>query len=725
MGVALNGRRYFLERTRLELSSTAGRRLSLGNRWTRLRVCFHGAILALIAVAMLIGWIVWLGPPQIVNDLDVSTQVVDREGRLLRAYTNQFGRWRLPVTVSGIDQRYLDALVAYEDKRFWTHYGVDPLALLRAFGQLVRNGHVVSGASTLTMQVARLLEPQHERSFLTKLREIVWAIELEWKLSKQEILGLYVSLAPFGGNLEGVRAGSLAYFGREPSRLSVSEIALLIALPQSPESRRPDRSAGAARRARDRILDRIRVTGIFSTRDVTEAKRDLVPNLRRAMPMLAAHAADETVAEVPRRRVHHLTIDADLQRRMEQLLRDRARDLDQNVSIGLVAVDVADSEVLARVGSVDYFDERRSGQIDLTRTLRSPGSTLKPFIYGMAFEDGIVHPETLIDDRPMRYGSYAPKNFNLGFVGTISVRQALQFSLNVPAVSILNVVGPARLTARIKEAGGALVLPKGDEPGLAMGLGGVGITLMDLTKLYADIARLGAAAPLIERRDEFSSTANKKLLEPVAAWYLGNILIGTPPPENSVGGRIAFKTGTSYGYRDAWAIGFDGRRAIGVWVGRPDGAPVPGLAGRTTAAPILFDAFSRIGRPLAPLPPAPKGALMVTTGRLPPPLVRFRPGLLPTEDSPPPRIIFPPDGAHLEISATDATTAPHLGVLPLKVSGGIGLLRVVVNGLPTAGPSPERTLFWAPDGPGFARLTVMDARGAADSVVVWVQPEMN
>jgi penicillin-binding protein 1C len=609
--------------------------------------------------------------------------------------------------------------VAYEDKRFWRHRGVDPLALLRAIGQLVRSGRVVSGGSTLTMQVARLLEPRRERSLLAKMREMVRAVELELNLTKHEILALYLNLAPYGGNLEGVRAGSLAYFGREPVRLSVGEIGLLVALPQSPELRRPDHSVEAARQARDRVLDRVRAVGIVTAREVEEAKREPVPAGRQPMPMMSAHAADQAVAAAPGRKLHHLTIDAGLQRRLEGLVRDRARDLDRNVSVGLVAVNVATAEVLARVGSVDYFDERRAGQVDITKVPRSPGSTLKPFIYGMAFEEGIVHPETLVADRPTRYGSYAPKNFDLRFLGNISVRHALQLSLNVPAVAILDVVGPGRLAARLKEAGGALVFPNGDAPGLAMGLGGVGITLMDLTKLYADVARLGASAQLIERRDYTSSVTRNNLLEPVAAWHVGNILIGTPPPENAVGGRIAFKTGTSYGFRDAWAIGFDGKSAVGVWVGRPDGAPVPGLAGRTAAAPILFDAFSRMDRPVAPLPPAPKGTLLAKTSKLPPPLIRFRPGLLLTDGAPPPRIMFPPDGAHLDIAASPGTAS--LSALPLKTSGGVGLLRVLVNGLPALDPSPKRTFFWEPDGPGFTRLTVMDARGASDSVLVWVQ----
>ncbi len=699
-----------------------GRETARPSRWRRrLGVAAAAAALLIAAPA---GWIVALGPPPLGKDLDVSVQVLDRDGRLLRAYTTPDGRWRLPASVESVDKRFVAALLAYEDKRFEQHHGVDPLALVRAATQLVHRGHIVSGGSTLTMQVARLVEPRHRRSLPVKLREIVRALEIESQLTKQQVLALYLELAPYGGNIEGIRAASFAYFGHEPSRLTLGEIALLVALPQSPELRRPDRSVDTARRARDRVLGRIRSAGLATDVEVEEARREPVPAGRLPMPMLSPHAADEAVAAAPDRKLHHLTIDANLQRKLEELVRDRSEALRPDVSIGVVAVDVASGEVLARVASVGYFDERRAGQVDITQAIRSPGSTLKPFIYGMGFEDGIIHPETLVEDRPIRYGSYAPKNFDQKFQGTVSIRHALQLSLNVPAVAVLDAVGPGRLAARIREAGASLVLPTGDAPGLAMGLGGVGISLMDLTKLYADIARLGVARPLVERRDNVATTDRAQLLDPVAAWYVGNVLIGTPPPENAAAHRIAFKTGTSYGYRDAWSIGFDGKRAIGVWVGRPDGAPVPGLVGRTAAAPILFEAFARMDRPVAPLPPAPQGALVATTAKLPPPLQRLHSGILASDSTAqPPRIMFPPDGARLDMTGTGmtGTGAAPFGEVALKIAGGTGPLTVLVNGMPVAGRTVRRALFWEPDGPGFARLTVMDARGATDSVVVWVQ----
>lgn len=651
------------------------------------------------------------------DELAYSVEVVDRDGILLRPYATAEGRWRLKSDVEQVDPRYLAMLIAYEDKRFRSHRGVDPIAMTRAAWQWALHGEIVSGASTITMQVARLLEPRSERTLSAKLRQMVRAIELERAMSKDEILALYLSLAPYGGNLEGVRAASLAYFGKEPKRLSRAEAALLVALPQSPEARRPDRSAQRARIARDRVLDRVAADIGIPSDEVAAATVEVVPAQRKAMPALAPHAADQAVAASPETRRHELTIDARLQRALELLARERAMSLGADISVAILTVDHASGEILARVASPDYFDKNRAGQVDLTRALRSPGSALKPFIYGLAFEDGIAHPETLIEDRPARYGNYAPENFDLTFQGTVPVRKALQLSLNVPAVALLERVGAARLTARLSQAGGAMVFPKGEVPGLAMGLGGVGVTLTDLTMLYAGLARQGMTVPLIERRSEAAlARPPRRLLDPVAAWYVGNVLIGTPPPENAARNRIAFKTGTSYGYRDAWAVGFDGRRTIGVWVGRPDGAPVPGILGRTAAAPILFDAFARSGELAAPLPPAPKGVILAANGKLPLPLQRFNPDGSAARHGERVRIMFPPHGARLELASVDGRPEP----VALKIAGGAEPLTVLVNGVPQQ-RSSGRTVFFDPQGPGFVRLTVVDGKGTADSVMVRLQ----
>jgi penicillin-binding protein 1C len=678
----------------------------------RLRLVLTAISIAVIVVLSLTtAFILAFGPAPLGKDLEYSTLVLDREGRLLRPFATSDGRWRLPAQADEVDPRYLDLLFAYEDRRFREHAGVDPYALVRATAQLALNGRPISGGSTLTMQVARLLEP-HTRTLGGKLRQIVRAVEIEQALSKDQVLSLYLGLAPFGGNLEGVRAASLAYFGKEPRRLTLGEAALLVALPQSPEARRPDRSPQVARIARDRVLDR--VADRLPASEIARAKAEPVPAARVPMPMLAPIAAEEAVARAPSERVQQLTIDAVWQKSLEDLARMRARALGPDISIAILAVDYASGEILAKVASADYFDQRRAGHVDMTQALRSPGSTLKPFIYGIGFEDGFIHPETLIDDRPARYGSYAPENFDLTFQGTVSVRKALQLSLNVPAVAVLDRIGSSRLTARLAQAGASLVLPSGEVPGLAMGLGGVGIRLTDLVTLYGGVARAGTTVALTDRRAS-EPPSPRRLMEPVAAWYVANVLLGTPPPENAAGGRIAFKTGTSYGYRDAWAVGFDGKRTIGVWVGRPDGAPTPGLVGRGAAAPILFEAFARSGKVLAPLAHAPKSALFATTATLPLPLRRFQPQGIATAGERPVRILFPPNGAKLDVAVGD-----RLDPVAVKIAGGTQPLTVLVNGAPVA-TTDKRTLFFAPDGPGFLRLTVMDANGVTDSVMVRVQ----
>jgi penicillin-binding protein 1C len=692
----------------------------------RNRRAVHAAAVALaiiFAVTLAGGfWVVSLGPLPLAQAQQVSTTVVDRNGKLLRAYAMADGRWRLPVDAkTNVDPGYLKLLLAYEDRRFLSHAGVDPFALGRAAFQLVTRGHIVSGGSTITMQLARLMEPRRERSVYAKLRQMVRAFEIERQLTKDQILDLYLALAPYGGNLEGIRAASIAYFGKEPKRLSLAESALLVALPQSPESRRLDRYPDVAHAARDRVLDRMVEDGRVSAEDAAQAKAVPVPRLRKPLPILAPHSADQAIATVKGAPLIKLTLDFSLQKNLEALAHDRAIALGPNISGAIIGVDNESGDVLARVGSPDYFDDRRAGQVDMTRAVRSPGSTLKPFIYGLAFEDGFVHPESLIDDRPIRFGSYAPENFDMTFQGTVPVRKALQMSLNVPAIALLDRVGASRLSSRLKQAGANLVLPKDEAPGLAMGLGGVGITLQDLVQLYAGLARLGSTRPLREimnMRDDVRESL--RLMDPVSAWQVGNVLIGTPPPENAVHNRIAFKTGTSYGYRDAWSVGFDGRTTIGVWVGRPDGAPAPGIVGRTAAAPILFDAFARTGKLPAPLPKPPKGTLVASNAKLPLPLRRFRPvgELVRTGGEQAPHIQFPPNGSRIDAAGSDGAA---LSAMPVKIAGGVLPITMLVNGVSVGEIDSRRQRLVDPPGLGFTRLTVIDATGAADTVVVRIQ----
>ena len=652
-----------------------------------------------------------------------SPLVVDRQGRLLRAFTVSDGRWRLPVTQAEVDPLFIRLLLAFEDRRFYRHGGIDYLALVRAVGQLVINGRVISGASTLTMQTVRLLHGQSSRGVVGKLRQMVQALALERRLDKAAILERYLHLAPYGGNLEGIRAASLAWFGQEPKRLTPAQAALLVALPQSPEARRPDRDPAAAQRARDRVLARALAAGILDAETVAAAQREPVPRQRLPFPLLAPHATQRARLAHPEWPVQRLTLAADLQARLEALAGERGRLLGEKLSMALLVADHRSGEILAAVGSPG-LEEARDGFIDMTRVVRSPGSTLKPLIYGLAFETGIAHPESLVEDRPAGFGRYVPANFDRDYQGTVTLRRALQLSLNIPAVKLLGAVGPARLVARLRRAGARPELPDLSPPGLAIGLGGVGLRLTDLVAVYGAIARGGRPMPLVEELpltgdpSAFPYQASLRddslrlpILEERAAWQVADILAGVPPPEAASAAGLAFKTGTSYGYRDAWALGFDGRHVVGVWVGRPDGAPVPGLTGITAAAPLLVDVFARLG-PRHPLPPPPPGVLhATTTASLPPPLRQV--------DEPAataaPRIAFPPAGARLALGAGLD------GELALKVRDGQPPFTWFANGAPIAHEPFARVTPWRPPGPGFVNLAVVDAQGRSGRVRVFVE----
>lgn len=706
-----------------------GARRSLWRRWRPFAIG-AGAVACVSLLGTAGGYIALdrLGPPDLTTTTNLSTVVLDRNDRLLRAFTTTDGRWRLPVDVGDVDERYLAMLMAFEDKRFYVHGGVDMRSMTRAAVQLIGNGRIVSGASTLTMQVARLIEGRYERSSRAKVRQIVGALQLEHHLTKQQILALYLRLAPFGGNIEGVRAASLAYFGKEPRRLSVGEAALLVALPQSPEWRRPDRNPKAAQMARDRVLQRAVEEGVITQAEATRASHEAVPTARRAFPKLAPHLAEAEVIAQPKETVHRLTIERGVQRALEGLAEEQTKLLGQKLSAAVLVVDHTTGEVIAHVGSAGYLDGGRFGAIDMVGATRSPGSTLKPFIYGLAFEAGLAHPETLIEDRPVRFGNYAPKNFDEDFHGTVTIHDALAQSLNIPAVKVLNAVGPGKLAGRFRKVGVETSFPDKSQPTLAMALGGVGLTLRDIATLYTALARAGDVTPLIHRRSDLKASAQallhgkqaerKRLLSPLAAWYVTDILKDAPPPVNAKAGRFAYKTGTSYGYRDAWAVGYDGRYVVAVWVGRPDGAATPGLSGRVAAAPILFDAFARLGERRASLPGAPAGALTVTGSDLPPPLKRFRENGGDITQGPfieqRVAISFPPDRSEVETEDGDP--------LLLKASGGVLPLTWLVNGAPITSDPRTRQVIWEPEGSGFVNFSVVDAKGQVDRVMVRLKP---
>ncbi len=633
-----------------------------------------------------------------------AVEVLDRDGTLLRAYTVADGRWRLDP--GPVDPLFLDMLVAYEDRRFRNHGGVDLRALLRAGWQAARNGHVVSGGSTLTMQAARLLEESGTGRMAGKLRQMRVALALERRLSKDEILSLYLRLAPYGGNLEGVRAASIAYLGKEPRRLTPAEAALLVAIPQSPEARRPDRHPDRAKAARARVLARAVGAGTISADRARAAAAEQMPQARKPFPLLAPHLADRVTKADPLRQTHRLTLDAALQRRLEDLARETVTGQGERLGVAILVADHRSGQVLASVGSAAYRADRRQGFMDMTVALRSPGSLLKPLVYGLAFDEGLAHPETLLDDRPMDFAGYRPQNFDRIFRGEIRAREALQLSLNLPAVALTEALGPARLLAALERAGVHPVLP-GGQPGLAVALGGVGVTLVDMVQLYAAIARGGVALPLHATGE---AAPGHRVLSEVSAWQVGDILAGMAPPAGVRAGGFAFKTGTSYGHRDAWAVGFDGRHVVGVWLGRADGTPVPGVFGADLAAPVLVRAFARLKPAPDPLSPPPRATLTVANADLPQPLRRFRSRLAAFAAAPGPAVAFPPDGAEVERLR---------GGLKVVVEGGTAPFTWLADGAPVVVEVTAREAM-LDLGPGFVRLSVIDGEGRAGRAAVRV-----
>ncbi|MGE0231384.1 MAG: penicillin-binding protein 1C [Flavobacteriaceae bacterium] len=645
-------------------------------------------------------------PPSI----ESGTLVVGREGAILRAFPVADGRWRLKADLDQIDARFVKMLVAYEDRRFFVHDGVDGWAVLRAGGQALAHGRIVSGASTLTMQLARLQGGIDTKGAAGKLRQIALARAIESRAGKREILARYLTMAPYGGNIEGVRAASLAWFGKEPLRLSAAEAALLVALPQSPEARRPDRDPAAAKAARARVLERAVESGLVSPAEARVANAEPIPE-RHDLPAHAALLAARLAAGRPDGTVVSTTIDTALQMRLESLAKEAVVRLGRDITTAILVADIATGEIRASIGTADPFDRRRDGFIDMTTRPRSPGSALKPLIYALGFDAGLAHPETLIEDRPVSFAGYRPENFDHQFRGTVRVREALQLSLNVPAVKMLEAVGPARLVAAMRRAGAAPALSDISPPGLAVGLGGVGITLRDLVAIHAGLAGGGRRVDLHEQAAAVYSPS-EEIVSRRAAWQVMDVLAGAPTPGNVRGGRIAFKTGTSYGYRDAWAVGADGGHVIGVWVGRPDGAPMPGLIGLDAAAPILFDAFERLSERV-PLPGAPAGLREFTTTSLPPALRRFGGPRVRAQSAEGPVIAYPPAGARVEIG-------DGFDRLALKVRGGQAPFVWLADGVPIAGADAGRQHLYAPRGGGFVTLTVVDAAGASARASVFI-----
>ncbi|RMI20492.1 penicillin-binding protein 1C [Pseudoroseomonas wenyumeiae] len=627
-------------------------------------------------------------PPDLSRLEHTARLVTDRAGRPLSALPAPGGIWRLPTTSADVPPHLVALLVAAEDARFAWHPGVDPLAVGRAAFQWLRAGHVISGGSTLAMQVARLLEPR-PRNLRSKAIEAFRALQLQARLGRQGVLDAWLTLAPMGGNLEGIRAGALAWFGRDARNLDPAESALLVAIPRRPEALRPDRHPAAARAARDALL----LVRAARAPDITAADRTLlagdVPRARQPMPALAPHLS----READRAGEGRTTLDAPLQRALEALLSEARAGLPPRVSTAAVVADLRRREIRALVGGA-WGDETRAGAMDLTRAVRSPGSTLKPLLYALSFEAGLARPDTLLEDAPARFGAYAPENFDHGFAGRVTVAQALRRSLNLPAVAMLDRLGPLRFASALKRLGAVPRLPAGAEPTLPLALGGVGLTLRELLTLMAPLGDAGRAGALHWQANA-PAPPPAPALDARAAAEVAAILT-RPFPDGGPAG-VAWKTGTSWGGRDSWALGFDAAHLVGIWVGRPDGTPMVvhtgGATGTGLALPLLARAFTLL--PAAPRPSRERDRTPAQVARAPQDRLRL---LFPVPDT--------------EIAG---------GEVLLRAAGGRRPLSFLVDGAPLPGIPARRDALWGPREPGFYRVTVLDADGEAASVSVRVR----
>jgi penicillin-binding protein 1C len=580
-----------------------------------------------------------------------SLVVTAQDGQVLRRFSNSDGILREQINQDQVSPFYLQSLLAYEDKWFYYHPGINPFSLVRAAWQWFSQGQVISGGSTITMQVARLLNP-HQRTILGKASQMLRALQLEYHLDKQEILTLYINLAPFGGNIEGIQAASRKYFAKTALELTFNEAALLVVLPQRPSLYRPDRYLDNAIAARNKVLQRLQQDAILSTetlqRLVNEPislaplknylhspllARRLVNYHRLSSSLLKSRLLNTAQSQTAGPQTAGLqtaarqttlsqsansqsgiittTIDYQLQSELESYLQNKKATLSPEQSTAVLVLNNHTHEVIAYRGSLDLFDPQRHGFVDMVQRIRSPGSTLKPFVYGMALDKGLIHEQSLLTDVPRNFNGYAPHNFDRRYHGAVSAAEALQLSLNIPAVQVLSHLGADTFADALRQIG---LLDDDTEANLSLALGGFGTNLFQLTRLYSALANQGQVYPVYFEPQAATEQASSQqllssqalqshqtlhspqiMLSPQASWIIWQILARQSESSNFNTGtyrQVAWKTGTSYGFRDAWSIGVSADYTVGVWLGRPDGAPSIGSYGAKDATPIMFDLFA-------------------------------------------------------------------------------------------------------------------------------------
>jgi penicillin-binding protein 1C len=531
-----------------------------------------------------------------------SIQVLDQDGKIIHAFLSKDDKWRLHIDTPELTPLLKTTLLHKEDKYFHYHFGINPFAMLRAAGANFRSGKRVSGASTITMQVVRLLRP-NKRTYTNKIVEAWRAIQLELHYSKSEILQLYFNLIPYGGNIEGIKAASLLYFGKSPQLLSLGEITLLTIIPNRPSSLRPSKQNASLQLARDQWLVKMRDAKLFKPDIIENALEEPVHMYRRAAPSAAPHLAWRLKREYPDMQVLHTSLRSNLQYQIEAQVSNYIKPL-RSLNIHNAAILVINNETMqveAYVGSADFNNRYDGGQVDGIRAIRSPGSTLKPILYGIGFDLGLITPKKILYDVPTNFSGYQPENFDQRFNGRVTTSFALANSLNIPAVQILKDVGTTPFITKLAKAGFKTIEKQSKDLGLSMILGGCGVTLEELTRLFSCYAQEGNLVPIAYLRQKHKVESGEQIISQEAAYMVTDILSQVTRPdlptnfENTFRlPKIAWKTGTSYGKRDAWSIGYNKKYTIGVWVGNFSGEGVPELNGANIATPLLFSVFNTL-----------------------------------------------------------------------------------------------------------------------------------
>jgi penicillin-binding protein 1C len=580
------------------LKNIVHRYTSLSPRWKG----WSKVVFAIVSVYLLLKITAWVIP--LPNDAlfrPSSTLIFDRSGKLLNAYLSEDDTWRIRTSLGQISPYLQQSLLGFEDRWFYFHPGVNPLALARALRQNIKLSHIVSGGSTVTMQIARMMEPK-QRNYGNKFYEILRAFQLELRYSKRQLLEIYFNIAPYGGNIEGVAAASWLYFGKEPSELSLSEAALLTAIPNSPNIYRPNLDFKKSLRARNRVLERLVKQGTISRSAFQEAVHEEIPECWQQLPHKAPHFCCELHLDFPDKPRLYSTLNYRYQAVAEDLLRIHLRSLkNEGISNGaIVIIDNTRHEILAMVGSGDFNDYFNQGQVNGALAPRSPGSALKPFIYAMAIQKGFITPAHYVEDVPTDFSGYAPENYDRTFSGILSAREALERSLNLPAVELEHQLGQEGLYSLLKQVG-VSTLRSRKNYGLSIAIGGCEVNLLDLTTLYSSLASDGQYFKPRQFIGDPESTGIR-LFDPGTAFIITDILTGLRRPdlptcwEFTSLPQVAWKTGTSYGHRDALSIGYNPQFTVGVWLGNFSGEGARNLVGAEVAAPILFEIMNYLNR---------------------------------------------------------------------------------------------------------------------------------